>query len=54
MHLKLSETQKEVFAEFYTTIISSKYIPQDPTKKQAEFLLKTSMKEGFYGGAARG
>jgi hypothetical protein len=54
MKLKFTEQQKDRLADFYTTIILNKYIPQVPTEKQAEFLLQTHTKEVFFGGAARG
>jgi predicted phage terminase large subunit-like protein len=40
--------------DFCNSILNNPYIPQDPTQKQAIFLLRSELKEGFYGGAARG
>ena len=54
MNVCLTNSLKSRIATFQATIIDNPYIPQEPTDKQAEFLLKTTMKEGFYGGAARG
>lgn len=54
MNVYLTNSQKIRIATFQATIIDNPYIPQEPTDKQAEFLLYTDIKEGFYGGAARG
>ena len=39
---------------FHEGIICNKYIPHEPTIKQAEFLFHLDLLEGFYGGAAGG
>ena len=54
MKKHLTKLQKKRLAEFHASIIDNSYIPQDPTQKQAAFLLQSDCKEGFYGGAARG
>lgn len=40
-------------ATMRVTVLENKYIPHDPTPKQAEFLLLQD-KEALYGGAAGG
>jgi predicted phage terminase large subunit-like protein len=54
MKKHLTKLQKKRLAEFHASIIDNLYIPQGPTQKQAAFLLQSDIKEGFYGGAARG
>ena len=54
MKTQLTKLQKKRLAEFHASIIDNLYIPQGPTQKQAAFLLQSDLKEGFYGGAARG
>lgn len=54
MSAPLTKLKKSRIANFQATVLDNPYIPQDPTQKQAAFLLQTDLKEGFYGGAARG
>lgn len=54
MKKPLTKSKKNKIATFQATIIDNPYIPQDPTQKQAAYLLQSDIKEGFYGGAARG
>lgn len=54
--IKLAEKNSTEFNNFVTfvkTVVENKYIPHDPTEKQAEFL-KLNIKESLYGGAAGG
>jgi predicted phage terminase large subunit-like protein len=48
------KSKKKRITDFCNSILNNPYIPQDPTQKQAIFLLQSELKEGFYGGAARG
>lgn len=50
----LTKLQRSKLESFFHTVIENKYIPQEPTEKQATFLVETNTTEGFYGGAARG
>ena len=50
----LTNLKKKKITDFCNNILNNPYIPQNPTEKQAAFLLQSDVKEGFYGGAARG
>ena len=50
----LTNLKKKKITNFCNNILNNPYIPQNPTEKQAVFLLQSNVKEGFYGGAARG
>jgi predicted phage terminase large subunit-like protein len=54
MKKHLTKLEKKRLAEFHVTVLGNPYISQEPTQKQAAFLLQSDAKEGFYGGAARG
>jgi hypothetical protein len=54
MEKPLMKSKKKRITDFCNSILNNPYIPQDPTQKQAIFLLQSELKEGFYGGAARG
>lgn len=49
----IRSSKRQTKAEFALTVLDNPYIPQDPTVKQASFLIDLR-KEGFYGGSAGG
>jgi len=53
-HLFKKSQNRSRFATFYKYILQNKYIPHNPTGKQATFLMGHDLEEGFYGGAAGG
>ena len=47
-------SQSEIFGRFLATVRSNRYIPHEPTEKQALFLLHDHIPEILYGGSAGG
>lgn len=54
MKRHLTKLEMKRAHRFGISVLNNPYIPQEPTTKQAAFLLQSDIKEGFYGGAARG
>ena len=47
-------SQSEIFGRFLATVRQNRYIPHEPTEKQALFLLHDHIPEILYGGSAGG
>lgn len=53
--MDMSSKKWKIKADLFNDgIINNKYIPHEPTEKQAGFLFHIDVLEGFYGGAAGG
>lgn len=50
--MQLSNLNEHRLSEFLRTVRMNPYITQEPTIKQAAYLIPTDLLEGFYGGAA--